>query len=229
MVALLAIAVVYMVIVANQVSSGKEQIAELGTQIVTAERSAAALKPYADFAQVTVARREAVKTVAGARFGWDRTLQQLSRVAPGDVWLTSAKGTLTPTSTVKGGSSGSSTLRAALPGPALELSGCGKREQRRAEVHGPALLDVRRQRGRLQQHEEVERLGQQRRGLRLRRPCGRDGVLARDVLQAERGPRRRGSSRSRTGRQRGARPHPGSPGELRPRNQTAATGKEGTK
>ncbi len=128
MVALLAIAVVYMVIVANQVSSGKEQIAELGTQIVTAERSAAALKPYADFAQVTVARREAVKTVAGARFGWDRTLQQLSRVAPGDVWLTSAKGTLTPTSTVKGGSSGSSTLRAALPGPALELSGCGKRE-----------------------------------------------------------------------------------------------------
>jgi type IV pilus assembly protein PilM len=128
-VALLALAVVYMVIVANQVSSGKEQIVQLGSQIVTTEHDAAALKPYADFAQATVARREAVKTVAGARFGWDRSLLQLSRVAPGAVWLTSAKGTLTTTSTTKGGaSSGSSSLRAALPGPALELVGCGKRE-----------------------------------------------------------------------------------------------------
>jgi type IV pilus assembly protein PilM len=128
-VALLAIAVVYMVIVANQVSSGKEKIAQLGSQIVTAEHDAAALKPYADFAQATVARREAVKTVAGARFGWDRSLLQLSRVAPGAVWLTSATGTLTPTTTAKGAaSSGSSTLRGALPGPAIELAGCAKRE-----------------------------------------------------------------------------------------------------
>jgi type IV pilus assembly protein PilM len=128
-VALLALAVVYMVIVANQVSSGKEQIAQLGTQIVTSEHDAAALKPYADFAQVTIARREAVKTVAGARFGWDRSLLALSRVSPGDVWLTSAKGTLTPTTTAHGGaSSGTSTLRSALPGPAFELVGCGKRE-----------------------------------------------------------------------------------------------------
>ncbi len=127
-VALLAIAVVYMVIVANQVSSGKQEIANLGGQIVTAEKQAAALKPYADFAQVTIARREAVKTVAGARFGWDRTLNQLARVAPGDVWLTSAKGTINSTINVKGGGSGSSSLRGALPGPALELAGCGKRE-----------------------------------------------------------------------------------------------------
>jgi type IV pilus assembly protein PilM len=129
-VALLALAVVYMVIVANQVSSGKEQVAQLGTQIVTAEHDAAALKPYADFADATVARRESVKTVAGARFGWDRSLMQLSRVAPGAVWLTSAKGTITSTTTTKGGGgSGGSTLRAALPGPALELDGCAKRER----------------------------------------------------------------------------------------------------
>ena len=126
-VALLAIAVVYMVIVSNQVSSGKQELANLRTDIVAAEQEAAKLKPYADFAQATIARREAVKTVAGARFGWDRTLNQLARVAPGDVWLTSAKGTVSTLTTVKGGSGGSS-LRAALPGPALELVGCGKRE-----------------------------------------------------------------------------------------------------
>ncbi len=127
-VALLAIAVVYMVIVSNQVSSGKQELADLRTDIVAAEQQAAKLKPYADFAQATIARREAVKTVAGARFGWDRTLNQLARVAPGDVWLTSAKGTVSTLTTVKGGSSGGSSLRAALPGPALELVGCGKRE-----------------------------------------------------------------------------------------------------
>ena len=127
-VALLAIAVVYMVIVSNQVSSGKQELADLRTDIVAAEQEAAKLKPYADFAQATIARREAVKTVAGARFGWDRTLNQLARVAPGDVWLTSAKGTVSTLTTVKGGSSGGSSLRAALPGPALELVGCGKRE-----------------------------------------------------------------------------------------------------
>ncbi|MDX6678398.1 MAG: type pilus assembly protein PilM [Solirubrobacteraceae bacterium] len=127
--ALLAILVVYMVIVANQVSSGKERLAQIGGQLVTTERQAAELKPYADFAKATTDRHDTVMKVANARFNWDRTMRELSQVAPGDVWLTSAKGTLTPTSAVEGGSGGSATgLRGALPGPALELSGCGKRE-----------------------------------------------------------------------------------------------------
>jgi Tfp pilus assembly protein PilN len=126
-VTLLAAAVVYMVVISNQVSSGKERLGQISGELVTAEHDAAALKPYADFATATMDRRKTVTKVASARFDWDRTLRQLSQVAPGDVWLTSAKGTLSPATAVDGGS-GASGLRSALPGPALELAGCGKRE-----------------------------------------------------------------------------------------------------
>jgi len=127
--ALLAIAVVYMVIVSNQVSSGKQRLATLSTELVEAEGQAAALKPYADFAKATGDRRTAVTKVAQARFNWDRALGELAKVAPGDVWLTSAKGTLSATAQVEGGGGETGSLRAALPGPAFELSGCAKRER----------------------------------------------------------------------------------------------------
>jgi type IV pilus assembly protein PilM len=128
-VALIAIAVVYMVIVANQASSGKQRLAQINTELVQAEHEAASLKPYADFAKATTERRAAVLKVAQGRYDWDRTLTQLSKVAPGDVWLTSAKGTVTPETTVEGGSGSTGSLRGAFPGPALELAGCGKRER----------------------------------------------------------------------------------------------------
>ena len=128
--ALVAIAVVYMVMLSNQVSTGKERLAQIGTELAQAEQQAAALKPYADFAQATMDRRTAVTKIAQARFDWDDTLSELARVAPGDVWLTAAKGTLTSTTAVEGGGAGSTgPLRSAIPGPALELTGCGKRER----------------------------------------------------------------------------------------------------
>ena len=128
--ALVAAAVVYMVMLSNQVSTGKERLGQISGELVQAEQQAAALKPYADFAQSTMDRRNAVTKIAQARFDWDVTLGQLAQVAPGDVWLTSAKGTLTSTTAVEGGGGGSTGgLRAALAGPALELSGCGKRER----------------------------------------------------------------------------------------------------
>jgi Tfp pilus assembly protein PilN len=127
--ALVAILIVYMVMVANQVSSGKERLAKIGGEITTTEHQAADLKPYADFAKATTDRRATVMKVTEARFNWDRAMRQLSQVAPGDVWLTAAKGTLTPSTSVDGGGSGAAGgLRSARPGPALELSGCGKRE-----------------------------------------------------------------------------------------------------
>lgn len=127
--ALVAAATVYAVVVSNQVSSGKERLAEIPTELVQSEQQAATLKPYADFAQATVDRRAAVTTVATARFNWDRSLSELSKVAPGDVWLTSATGTLTSTSSVEGGGGSAGGLRGALPGPAFELAGCAKTER----------------------------------------------------------------------------------------------------
>ena len=131
MVALLAAAVVYLVVVSNQVSSGRERLGELSGELVQAESQAATLKPYDDFARATMARREAVATVAGTRFNWDRTLRQLAKVGPDGVWLTSVKGTLTPTTQIDDGTpdGDTSTLRGALAAPALELAGCATRER----------------------------------------------------------------------------------------------------
>jgi type IV pilus assembly protein PilM len=127
MLAVLAVLIVYLVVISNQVSSGREQLGTLSTQLAAAESKAAALKPYDDFAKATLARREAVTTVANTRFNWDRALTELAQIGPGGVWLTSVKGTLTPTTTVEGGGT-SGALRGALPGPAIELEGCAVRE-----------------------------------------------------------------------------------------------------
>lgn len=127
--ALVAAATVYAVVVSNQVSSGKERLAEIRTELVQTEQQAATSKPYADFSKATADRRAAVNTVATARFNWDRSLSELAKVAPGDVWLTSATGTLTTTSSVEGGGASAGGLRGALPGPAFELAGCAKTER----------------------------------------------------------------------------------------------------
>ncbi len=125
--AVLAAAIVYMVMVSNEISSGKERLVAISGELAQSEAEAAKLKPYATFAQATVERRDAVTKVAKARFDWDKMLLQLARVAPGDVWLTSAKGTVSSASSVEG-SGGGGGGRGAYPGPALELAGCGKRE-----------------------------------------------------------------------------------------------------
>jgi type IV pilus assembly protein PilM len=131
MVALVAAVVVYLVIVSNQVSAGRERVGALAGALTQAERHAAALKPYHDFASTTIARRETVASVAGTRFNWDRTLRQLAKVSPRGVWLTSAKGTLTPTTQIDGGASDGDTggLRAVVSAPALELAGCATRQR----------------------------------------------------------------------------------------------------
>ncbi len=126
--AVLAAAIVYMVVVSNQISSGKERLVAINGELTQAEQQAAELKPYATFAQATLDRRGAVTKVAKARFDWDNMLVQLARVAPGDVWLTSAKGTVSSSASVEG-AGGSGGQRASYPGPALELAGCGKRER----------------------------------------------------------------------------------------------------
>jgi type IV pilus assembly protein PilM len=131
MVTLLAAVVVYLVVVSNQVNSGRERVGALAGELAQAQREAAALKPYQDFARATIARRETVATVAGSRFNWDRALRQLAQVGPRGVWLTSAKGTLTPSTQVDGGATDGDTaaLRGAVSAPALELAGCATRER----------------------------------------------------------------------------------------------------
>ena len=130
MLAIVAAAIVYMVILSNQVSGGREDLRDIATNLQQSEQKAASLKPYSDFAAATQKRHDAVASVAKTRFKWDRTMTELARVAPDGVWLTSAKATLTPTSTVEGGAAGNTSgLRSVLSSPAVELAGCAASEK----------------------------------------------------------------------------------------------------
>lgn len=137
MLALVVAMIVYLVVISNQVSSDRERLGDIAGELVTAEQKTAALKPYDDFAKAAAKRHDAVATVAKTRFKWDRTLTELAKVAPDGVWLTGLKGTLTPSTQVQGGGTGSTSgLRSALASPAVELAGCATRER-----NVPAYID----------------------------------------------------------------------------------------
>ena len=137
MLAVVVAAIVYLVVISNQVSSDRERLGQISTELVDAERKAAALKPYDDFAKAAAKRHDAVAAVAKTRFKWDRTLTEIARVAPDGVWLTSMKGTLTPSTQVEGGGTASTSgLRAVLASPAVELAGCASQERK-----VPAYID----------------------------------------------------------------------------------------
>jgi Tfp pilus assembly protein PilN len=122
----LVIALAAYVLTANSVTRHRADLARASQEAALAQREAAALKPYRDFAALSRSRVQTVASLAASRFDWERTLRELSRVLPDDVWLTSLTATVAPGVTFDGASSSSNTgsLRGAVQAPALELLGC---------------------------------------------------------------------------------------------------------
>jgi Tfp pilus assembly protein PilN len=113
------------VLTGNTVTERKSELASVEAQLVVAQSQAEATRPYREFAALARARVETVRQLGSARFDWHRAFAGLATVIPDDVWLTSMTGTVTTGVSVSGGDSGSaSDLRAAIPNPAIELSGC---------------------------------------------------------------------------------------------------------
>lgn len=123
LVALLA-GVAVLVVSENQISDRKAEVTALEGEAATAEARAAKLAAYT---QIRVARDQRVATVTGladSRFDWERVMRELALILPGDVWLTNLAGTVSPAVSIDG--SGGISLRASVPGPALELVGCAR-------------------------------------------------------------------------------------------------------
>lgn len=114
------------VLTINSVNSRKTQLSKVSADAGTAERQAATLKPYRDFAALRQARVATVESLAASRFDWERTMNELSRALPSDVWLTSLVGTVSPGVNLDGGSSSGDTggLRSSSQSPAVEIVGC---------------------------------------------------------------------------------------------------------
>lgn len=124
--AVAVLAVSAYVLTGNSVNDKRAELASVSTKADSAESQAAMLKPYAEFAKLEQQRVATVKSLATSRFDWDRTLRQLSKVIPSNVWLSSFLATVTPDVTVDGGGTTGDTgnIRQASQTPAIEMVGC---------------------------------------------------------------------------------------------------------
>jgi Tfp pilus assembly protein PilN len=127
------IGVALLVTTGNQISESKAEVAQLKREDAAAGAKAKRLAAYAQFRTLAEQRVATVKSLADSRFDWERVMHELSLVLPSNVWLTSLVASATPNASV--GSSGGETsgLRAAIPGPALEMSGCATGQEAVAE------------------------------------------------------------------------------------------------
>lgn len=134
----LVIALVAYVLTTNAINEGKSQLARVTSEASIAQAQASALRPYRDFAQLRQKRVTTVAQLASNRFDWERTMRDLARVIPGDVWLTSLRATVSPSVQVGGGAGGGGGETGAIRGkeqvPAIEIVGCTANQAEVARV-----------------------------------------------------------------------------------------------
>jgi Tfp pilus assembly protein PilN len=100
----------------------RHELASVEARAQSAEAAAQQLASYTSFSALREKRSDTVRSLASSRFDWSRTLHEVARTIPSNAWLTSLRGTVTPTTQLGGGAN--DPLRASLPGPALEILGC---------------------------------------------------------------------------------------------------------
>ena len=116
-------AVTLMVLASNQIADQQSEITTLQSQESQAKAEADRLKPFAEFASVQQAREDTVSSLARSRFDWERVLRELAIVMPSDVWLIKLSATVNPNVELQNGAD--IAQRSEVPGPALEIVGCG--------------------------------------------------------------------------------------------------------
>lgn len=110
---------------AGSVADKREEVAALEQQAVAAEARAASLAQFSQFATLSEQRVSTVTQIASSRFDFAHAMRELARAVPSDVSLTALQATVSPDVQLKNSAGApTSSLRAALPVPAVELVGC---------------------------------------------------------------------------------------------------------
>lgn len=120
----LLLGVTAVVVTDNQIAESKNEVAKLEGEDLAASAEAQRLAHYVQFRTTSEQRVETVSELADSRFDWERVMRELALVLPHDVWLVGLTATASPGVSVQGGGGGASNMRAAIAGPALELTGC---------------------------------------------------------------------------------------------------------
>jgi len=122
-----------MVLLDNQIADRKSEVAKLESEDAAATVRAQKLVAYTQFRSMSEQRVATVSSLADSRFDWERVMRELALILPSDAWLTGLTATAAPDVTVDGGGGSGATagasLRAAVPGPALELNGCASGQE----------------------------------------------------------------------------------------------------
>jgi len=113
------LAVAGYILAGNQVTERRAQLAQVTADHEVTARHAAALKPYGDFQNLAIQRRETVTSLAALRFDWEQALRDVSHALPGGVTLTALDG-----STSNGTATSGGRVRSAIEAPAITLKGC---------------------------------------------------------------------------------------------------------
>jgi Tfp pilus assembly protein PilN len=113
-----------MVLVSNQIAESKGEVATLESEDAAAAAKAQSLAAYTQFRDMSEQRVATVQSLADSRFDWERVMRELALVLPSNVWLTNLNASASPDVSIDGGGGSSSNLRAQVPGPALEMTGC---------------------------------------------------------------------------------------------------------
>lgn len=116
-----------LVVTGNQISDSKAEISQLETEKAAVDEHVAALAAYTQFHSVREQRVATVTGLADSRFDWERVMRELALVLPSDVWLTNLTGSASPGVAPEGAAGVS--MRASIPGPALELVGCARDQE----------------------------------------------------------------------------------------------------
>lgn len=120
----LLLGVTALVVTNNQISESKSEVAQLEGEDAAASAKAQQLASYTQFRTMSEQRVQTVSSLADSRFDWERVMRELALVLPRDAWLTGLTASAAPGVSVQGGGGDASNMRGAIPGPALELSGC---------------------------------------------------------------------------------------------------------
>jgi Tfp pilus assembly protein PilN len=121
----LAIIVAY-VILANGVTTRKDELAKVNAQSAAAQQQVAKLKPYADLEALRMSLLDRVRNLAGGRYDWPTALSRIARALPKDTTLTEFDGTkgADAPAAPAGAPAAPAGSTAPASGPTVSLSGC---------------------------------------------------------------------------------------------------------
>lgn len=107
----------------KSVSDKRAELARVEARAATTEVRAGSLAAFTAFAGLRATRTQTIFSLASSRFDWSHALEELARVIPSNVSLTTLNASVAPGSGAAGGG-GAGGLRSNLPLPAIEMNGC---------------------------------------------------------------------------------------------------------